>query len=278
MVRVFEDFLPDTWKREVEGVQFTAEAVVEWGKHVELMGNVEQGYWRSRNLQYGEFSNLIRTKKWFLNAMELARSYTAPSLLSDARLMNLCLIIRRFLSQSYDKNIVEFGSYKMGTVLFMAKLLEEIDPKARVFALDTFSGIPESSCELDYHNAGEFSGVDLQGIRSFMNDRKVENVQIVEGDFRETFDWVLSQAGSIGMVHIDCDTYRSTKFAIESAQRSLAEGGYIVVDDVNGASCLGVARAVEEMVVDYRSFAEQTWPHFVFRKGKACVNHCQENI
>jgi hypothetical protein len=67
------------------------------------------------------------------------------SLVMEPKLMNLYLLIRDYFRGLESQNIVEFGSYRGGSVLFMATLLKGWFPHARIFSLDTFEGMPETS-------------------------------------------------------------------------------------------------------------------------------------
>jgi predicted O-methyltransferase YrrM len=56
--------------------------------------------------------------------------------------MNIYLLIRFFLPKLEFGHIVEFGSYKGASAMFMAKLAQKYLPGVEVYALDTFSGMP----------------------------------------------------------------------------------------------------------------------------------------
>src|SRR5580692_5929829 len=79
----------------------------------------QEGDARARGLQYGDVREHILRDPLFHEASALA---AGRSLLNEQCGLNLFLIFRFFLSTLPSGNIIEFGSYKGGTAIFMAAL------------------------------------------------------------------------------------------------------------------------------------------------------------
>ena len=146
----------------------------------------------------------------------------------------------------------------------------------KVFALDSFEGMPLTDKNVDAHNAGDFSDTDLDSLQSRIDELALDNLILVKGYFEETNGRVMAEAGKISLAHIDCDIAPAVKFAYEEVKHHLVDGGYIVFDDATVSSCIGATEVVEDLVIrrDGRN-SEQIWPHFVFRTFK---NQVQDRI
>ena len=149
----------------------------------------------------------------------------------------------------------------------MAYLLREIDPKAVVYALDTFTGIPQCDKKIDHHDIGDFAAADLAHFQQLKNEYKLANLKIIQGKFEDALPKIVAAEINFGIAHIDCDTYAAVSFCENAIRNRMVQGGYIVFDDAETSSCLGATQAVEEIVMRRRVHSEQVWPHFVFRVG-----------
>lgn len=179
--------------------------------------------------------------------------------------MNLYLIIRDHLGALPNQNIVEFGSYRGGSVLFMATLLKGWFPHARIFSLDTFEGMPETSAEHDRHQRGDFANADLDGFKARAAEMGLDNIYFIKGRIEVTFP-KFAERLRFGLAHIDVDIYSAVKFAQDAVWPTLVSGGYLIYDDPNHWACHGAAVAAEEFMIEHRIKTEQVCPHWVFRK------------
>src|SRR5471030_2917518 len=110
--------------------------------------SVRNGYARGVGLQYGELRKWIAADPIYQEAIGLASGRTIQS--EDNR-MNIFLLIRFFLEQLPKGHIVEFGSYKGGSAIFMAKVCSILHPEMIVYAFDTFKGMPPTDEAIDKH-------------------------------------------------------------------------------------------------------------------------------
>jgi len=229
--------------------------------------SVRDGYVRGWGIQFGELRDEVRRDPLYKKAVALSRGRTVVS--EDNRI-NLFLICRFFLAQLPAGHIVEFGSYKGGNALFLASVAAEVCPGTHVYALDTFSGIPDTDPSIDAHSVGDFRDVDLGELREFARQNHLTNLDFVQGRFEDTAAPLLARIGPVSLAHIDSDTYGSVACAYDAVRPHLVPGGYVVVDDATVSSCLGATEAVECLLIRRDGLnAEQIWPHFVFRAPAA---------
>lgn len=117
------------------------------------------------------------------------------------------------------KHVLEFGVYQGYTV---GLIREALDESYKVFGFDSFEGLPE-----DWENTtcmkGHFStgGVipDIDGVKFF------------KGWFEDTIPQYLEEADTIGLLHVDCDLYSSTKTIFDNLHPYIKKGTIIVFDE-----------------------------------------------
>jgi SAM-dependent methyltransferase len=225
--------------------------------------DINAGYARGWGLQYGGLAETIARDGLYQQALALAAGRT---LQSEANRMNLFLILTRFLGALAPGHIVEFGSYKGGSALFMAQVCKRLHPGIKVYAFDTFAGMPATDKAVDAHWQGDFAGVDLAELKDFAASQGLDNLHFVQGLFEDTTGAALLEIGAIRLNHIDCDIRSAAIHAYQATRPHMVPGGYLVFDDPLYSSCLGAFEMVEEVLVARDGlFAEQVYPHLVYR-------------
>ncbi len=234
-----------------------------------------EGYQRGWGLEFGDLTQEIWRDPLYQRARKFAKG---RSIMTIERQMNLFLLIRFFLKDLASKNIIEFGTYNGGNAFFMAALLRELYPEAKVFALDTFEGMPDVDQSLDNHRRGDFGDANLQRIQRQAEAYGLTNLTLVKGLIQDTADTVYEVGAPFGLAHIDVDIYSAVKYSQDSVWAHMTPGGYVVYDDATVSSCIGATQAVEELVIDRHVHSEQIFPHFVFRVPPVNnrVNHAAE--
>jgi predicted O-methyltransferase YrrM len=229
--------------------------------------NVYEGYQRGWGLQFGELRAAVLADPVYQEAMALANHRT---IMAEANRMNIYLILRFFLKGLEAGHVIEFGSYLGGNAIFMAKVAQKLHPGMKVFALDTFEGMPVTDKAVDAHNEGDFSGVDLAELRAYAASQGLDNLEFVKGFFEDTAPGVLARSGKIALAHIDCDILPSVQYSYEVVKPRMVPGGYLVFDDATVSSCIGATEAVEDLLIRRDGLnSEQIHPHFVFRAPQA---------
>jgi hypothetical protein len=223
-----------------------------------------EGYQRGAGLEYGGLREAVEKHPLYQEAL---RAASGRSVMGADRLKNLFLVVALFFDPLASRNIIEFGCYKGGSVLFFATLLKRLYPDAMVYGLDTFAGMPDSDRAVDLHGKGEFADTDVEGIRKAARQLKLDNVILVKGLVQDTFPAGVPAGASFGLAHIDLDLYDPIKYAQNAVWDRMTPGGYVVYDDATASTCIGATQAVEELIAERRVHSEQVFPHFVFRAG-----------
>jgi len=228
--------------------------------------SVYGGYQRGWGLQFGELSKAVQKDPLYREALNVAKGRT---ILMEHNRMNLYLIMKFYLSKLTPGHIIEFGAYLGGNAIFMAYIAKELYPDMRIYALDTFEGMPKVDQSIDAHKEGDFSDINLDELKAYVKKIGLDNLEFRKGLFQDTTEEVLAEAGNIQLAHIDCDIYESVLYSYDLVKSRMVNGGYMIFDDANVSSCIGATEAVEDFVIKRDGHnSEQIYPHFVFRNFK----------
>lgn len=132
--------------------------------------------------------------------------------------------------------MAEVGVYMGGS----AMVLSHAAPNKRLHLFDTFAGIPET-CSAGGHRKGDFADASIDKVEALLAGRRVVFHQ---GKFPDTARGM--ESSRFSLVHLDGDTYQSTRDGIAFFGPRMVEGGYMVFDDWEWKPCPGVKRAVLE--------------------------------
>jgi archaellum component FlaC len=222
------------------------------------------GYARGWGLEFGGLTPLVLADPLYQECFGLAEGRTIQT--SPCRL-NLYLLVRYYLPRLGPGAIVEFGSYRGGSAIFMAALCQRLGLQIKVYGLDTFAGMPSTDQAIDAHHAGDFQDTSFEELRNHVTQCGLDPwLAFVPGRFEETAPAVLAASGPVLLAHIDCDIESAVAYSYDVVKPRMAEGGYIVFDDAHSPSCLGATEAVEDLVIRRDGLScEQISPHFVFR-------------
>lgn len=238
--------------------------------------NVYEGYQRGWGLQFGGLKEKVLADRLYQEAFAVARDRT---IMSEDNRMNIFLLIRFFLEKIPFGHIIEYGSYRGGSAIFMAYMVKRLYPSMKVYALDSFAGMPKTDKTVDAHNAGDFSDCDMASLQARVDELELENLVLVKGFFEDTNDGVMAEAGKISLAHIDCDIAPAVRYSYEGVKPFMVDGGYIVFDDATVSSCIGATEVVEDLLIRRDGLnSEQIWPHFVFRAFKAHLGYRNERV
>jgi predicted O-methyltransferase YrrM len=224
---------------------------------------VYEGYQRGWGLQFGNLKDNILADSLYQEAFNVARDRT---IMSEENRMNIFLLLRFFLMNIPFGHIIEYGAYRGGGAIFMAYIAKKLYPGMKIYALDSFSGMPPTNKNIDAHNEGDFIDTDFESLQNRINELNLDNLFLVKGFFEDTNTKIMKEAGKIALAHIDCDIGSSIKYSYESVKPFMVDGGYIVFDDATVSSCIGATEVVENFVIRRDQMnSEQIWPHYVFR-------------
>ena len=198
--------------------------------------NLRDGYLRGTGIQFGGIRTLCANDPVFTQAYSLARHLASP--VGDDALCNFFLLLKYYLPRLGKGHIVEFGTDKGGSALFLARVALEYLPGTKVYCFDSFQGMPPADPKLDLHVGGQFHNSE-QILVQLAKECNLRNVEVVKGFFEKTVPCILPTLGPGSLAHIDCDLYQSVAQCYEGASKVLVPGGYLVFDDPLISSCLG---------------------------------------
>jgi predicted O-methyltransferase YrrM len=227
--------------------------------------DIRAGHLRGCALEFGltAIAQRLDPDPVWSRAMSLAKA--RGTLLPFSKLANLYLILRYGISG--ERNVIEFGSFRGGSALFMASILRDIGSSSKVYALDTFEGMPPTDATRDTHRQGEFADCDLAGLQALaVREGLQDRLVTVAGRFENTLPGLLAEGRKFALAHVDCDIYSGVKYATQAVKAAMQPNGYIIFDDALVGSCLGAFDAVAETLIQQdRLLPEQVFPHLVFR-------------
>lgn len=141
--------------------------------------------------------------------------------------------------QHLPGDMAELGCYRGGT----SKLIAVTAPGKLLHIFDGFEiGIPEDDEEHIGHRAGEFAN-PLEDVRGFLAGH---NVRLYPGRFPDTATGL--DDVRLCFVHLDFDTYQSTRDALVWLWPKMVPGGVVLLDDYGWHRTPGVERAVAEVL------------------------------
>jgi O-methyltransferase len=175
----------------------------------------------------------------------------AETMVGTKRMANVIDCATRALADGVPGDFVETGVWRGGSAILLRAVLAALgDTDRRVWACDSFEGLPVAEHELDvpmrFHEYPELA-VGLDAVRAnfdrygLLDDRVV----FVEGWFRDTLPGL--PVGPIAVLRLDGDLYESTTDALTALEPKVSPGGFVIVDDYNGIEACAAA------VTDYRA-------------------------
>lgn len=170
------------------------------------------------------------------------------TLITDDRLENIARLVRSV--RHLPGELAELGTYKGGS----ASVIAGCCPEKRLRLFDTWEGIPEDDQLEGGHLRGEFAA-DFDEVRRFL---ELYNVEYFRGSFPETAP---DDDTRYAFVHLDADTYQSTRAGLEYFLPRLVTDGVCVLDDYLWERCPGVELAVRQICpnVEIQTGPQQAW-------------------
>ncbi len=181
----------------------------------------------------------------------------------DAILLKNAKEIRKYAikkAMENDKNLenfyLEFGVFKGKTISFFHEII-----KKNIFGFDSFEGLRE---DWKGHNLEKGYG-DQKG----MVPKLHKDIVLIKGWVQDTVPKFLKEKKpKINFVHIDLDTYESSKFVLENLKPFLSKGCIILFDELYNFSGwdVGEYKALSE------TFSENEYKFLSFSAGtQVCI-------
>lgn len=149
------------------------------------------------------------------------------------------LAVYEIIKRSLDVpgHIVEFGCWKGANLLFIAKVLQLMQPNTykHVYGFDSFEGLqtfsPEDGATKEL--AGQYRG-DEERLRTMIQFFGMDEwVHLVKGNALETVPRFEREFPHVmfSLAYVDFDLYQPCKVALEFAWKRLVPGGILVFDE-----------------------------------------------
>ena len=197
----------------------------------------------------------------------------AETMVGLRRLDNVERCIADLLERDVPGDLVEAGSWRGGTTIFMrAALAAYGDERRRVWVADSFEGLPApdavafpADAKLDYTGYPQLA-VGLEQVKAnfarygLLDDR----VRFLVGWFDDTLP--SAPVERLAVLRLDGDMYESTMDSLRALYPKLSPGGYAIVDDYGTVP--GCKTAVDEYRRENDITAEIT---FVQDNQMGCV-------
>jgi O-methyltransferase len=145
--------------------------------------------------------------------------------------------------------IAEFGMYKGGTTVMLAKMAKALGLDGPVIGFDAFTGFPPRRSILDLYADPVCEFTDLDEVERYCGPYGIE---IVAGDISETHRRL--EGESLLLTFFDTDNYSPAKAALPLCIEQTVPGGSIVFDHVYSLDefryTLGERMAANELLAD----------------------------
>ncbi len=162
-----------------------------------------------------------------------------PLFASPQTILRFCKIFELTLDAlNIPGDFCEFGTWKGATALFMAKLINELEPqsKRKILVFDTFTGLPDPvKDDGDYAKTqiGRYLG-NKKSMEEMIDLYNLEHrLELIEGDACNTIPEFFSEDNPalVSLAYFDFDLYQPTKIAYEHIKSRLLKGSLLVFDE-----------------------------------------------
>jgi O-methyltransferase len=169
-------------------------------------------------------------------------SIKLPTLISSDRLANI--IKYSEYASRLQGAVIECGVYKGGSLELIAKL----NPGTDVFGIDSFTGLPDTAKDYEFHKQSDFDDVNYLGIAGYFK-MLYTHVKILKGLIPAVFDYFDANI-RFRFCHIDLDLYESITDALNFFVPRMVNGGVILLDDYKVKSTPGCERAINDFFAE----------------------------
>lgn len=135
----------------------------------------------------------------------------------------------------------------------------------KVYAFDSFQGLPETSEDDGYFQVGTFktSASKFKQIVKSKTGVVLQEDQLIEGYYEKTLnEELLEKMPKLGVLHIDVDLYSSTVSVLNFVKPLLSDGSIILFDDFycfKPTVPFGENRALLEFISDNKDISIIPW-------------------
>lgn len=156
-------------------------------------------------------------------------------------------------------DVVELGVFKGSSLIQFATFREllENERSRKIIGFDVFGEFPltrkiASDIKFidEWNDKFKKEFIDKQEIYRSLEHKKINNVELVEGNIESTIDEYLdcNPHTRISLLHIDTDAYEPAKVGLEKLYDRVVKGGIIIFDDYSTIE--GETIAVDAFLAD----------------------------
>ena len=204
---------------------------------------------------------------------KLINSSSKFSMTGKKRMYLLSQAILNVKNNNLQGDFVECGVWQGGNILLYKLLSEYYNLEKKIFAYDTFDGMPPPQKNDVTHNGSSaqmlmnmserkdgkkdihcISSLDLVK-KNILKYSNLNNIKFVEGKVEKTLSYEKNLPKKISILRLDTDFYSSTKKELEILYPRLVSGGILIIDDY------GYWRGARQAVDEY--FGNLKWLHIV---------------
>jgi O-methyltransferase len=168
---------------------------------------------------------------------------------SPNTLVHLYQCLEFAAARGLEGYIVEFGMFRGGTTVLLAKMARKLGLHAQVIGFDTFAGFPPRRSLLDMYADSVCEFRDLEEVRRYCEPFGVE---IVVGDISETYRRL--DGLPLLLSFFDTDNYTPAHAALPLCREQTISGGAIVFDHYSSLHefryTLGERMAAQDALAD----------------------------
>ena len=193
--------------------------------------------------------------------LKILKEITNLSMSTPANHWAIIQSLKHIKKNDIKGDIVECGVWRGGNLILFKKIIDTLYLEKKIFAFDTFQGMPEPSKEdLDlkdidaekiYQNYKDkdlkwcFSDIDevKNNISKFFKDYN-KSFNFIKGKVEDTLMYEDNLPQTISLLRLDTDFYESTKKELEILYPRLNKGGVLIIDDYGHWK--GSKKAVDE--------------------------------
>ena len=162
---------------------------------------------------------------------------------------------------SVPGDICEFGTWKGSTAVYLAKMLDELEPQSnrKIIVFDNFTGLPAPTAE-DGSKAeeqmGNYQG-DLDSLLTIINAFDLSHrIELIKGDANTSVPDYFSKKNHllISFLYFDFDLYEPTIKAWNTVKNNISNGGVIAFDEgLDQELWVGEYKAAKEIIDELRN-------------------------
>lgn len=141
-------------------------------------------------------------------------------------LIHIYQSIKYLAANNIEGNVAEFGIFKGGTIVFIAKTLEHFGySDCQIYGFDIFEGFPSRKTIFDLYRNPKCEFHDYVAVEDYCRRHKIN---VVKGDICETYK-VLEEV-PLMLSFFDTDNYSPSYAALETCFKQTVKGGILHFD------------------------------------------------